>query len=287
MNLPKAEGKPAVHLRDGLVAPILRWAGSKRKLLPHILPCIPRNVARYIEPFAGSCCVFLALRPRRAIISDLNVDLIEAYRIIRRHPDKVFNLVSAMPDTDPFYYELRAMPVSEIDDLTRAARFVYLNRHCFNGVYRTNRSGVFNVPKGSKAGVIPTKEQFQSFAKAMRKASLRSNDFEKTLKQASEDDFVYLDPPYSPPNTRFRGEYGYGSFCEQDEQRLVAALRAADTRGATILLSYNPTIHASLSDWHSKSLSVRRSVAGFNHQRMVVTETLLSNRPFFNNDLHV
>ncbi|MCQ8104372.1 Dam family site-specific DNA-(adenine-N6)-methyltransferase [Methylomonas sp. SURF-2] len=261
-------------------SPILRWAGSKRKLLPHILPCIPKNIVRYIEPFAGSCCVFLALKPRRAILSDLNSSLIDTYKTIRKNPDEVFDAVSTMPDTDSFYYQLRANPVEQLDDVSKAARFVYLNRHCFNGVYRTNKSGVFNVPRGTKAGVIPTKEHFQEFATIMRKASLRSVDFEKTLKQAGVDDFVYLDPPYSNPNTRFRGEYGYGSFCDQDLQRLVTALQVADSRGALILLSYNPFIQAMLPNWYSKCLSVRRSVAGFNHQRSTVTEMLFSNRPF-------
>jgi DNA adenine methylase len=261
-------------------SPILRWAGSKRKLLPHILPCIPETTARYIEPFAGSCCVFLALRPRRAILSDLNPTLIDAYKTISRTPEEVSDAVSAMPNTESFYYQLRANPVEQLDDISRAARFVYLNRHCFNGVYRTNKNGIFNVPRGTKAGILPTKEHFQEFAKTIRRASLWAVDFEKTLKQASADDFVYLDPPYSNPNTRFRGEYGYGSFCDQDVQRLVAALQGADSRGAIILLSYNPTIQSLLPNWYSKGLSVRRSVAGFNHQRSIVTEMLFSNRPF-------
>lgn len=260
--------------------PILRWAGSKRKLLPHILQCIPETTTRYIEPFAGSCCVFLALRPHKAILSDLNPALIDTYKTIRRIPEEVSDAVSAMPNTESFYYQLRANPIEQLDDVSRAARFVYLNRHCFNGVYRTNKRGVFNVPRGTKAGIIPTKEHFQAFSKAMRKACLRAVDFEKTLKQASIDDFVYLDPPYSSPNTRFRGEYGYGSFCNQDEQRLVTALQAADSRGAIILLSYNPTIQPLIPNWYSKCISVRRSVAGFNHQRTIVTEMLFSNRPF-------
>ncbi len=166
-------------------SPILRWAGSKRKLLPDILSCIPGSTARYIEPFAGSCCVFLALQPNRAIISDLNSALIDAYKTIRRTPEEVSTAVLAMPNTESFYYQLRACPIEQMDEVSRAARFVYLNRHCFNGVYRTNKSGVFNVPKGTKAGVIPTKEHFQAFAKVMRKASLRAVDFEKTLKQAT------------------------------------------------------------------------------------------------------
>lgn len=260
--------------------PILRWAGSKRKLLPHILPCIPNGTGRYIEPFAGSCCVFLALRPQQAILSDLNAALIDAYKTIRCAPEKVFDVISAMPSTEQFYYELRAMPTGEMDDISRAARFVYLNRHCFNGVYRTNRSGMFNVPRGTKAGVIPAKEQFQAFAEALNNASLRAGDFETVLVLATQGDFVYLDPPYSPPNTRFRGEYGYGSFGEHDVARLVESVREADNRGATILLSFNPTIKTLLPNWHSKYLSVRRSIAGFNHQRVTVTETLFFNRPF-------
>jgi len=266
--------------RPNFLSPILRWAGSKRKLLPHILPCVPKDTARYIEPFAGSCCVFLALQPQKAILGDLNLRLIDTYRTIRKAPRAVSDAVSEMPSTERFYYELRASSVEEMDDVSKAARFVYLNRHCFNGVYRTNKQGFFNVPRGTKAGVIPTLENFQAFAKALLGVSLLAGDFEKCLKEASVGDFVYLDPPYTPPNTRFRGEYGYGSFSEKDVERLAAALKAADRRGATILLSYIPTIESLLPNWHTRSLSVRRSVAGFNHQRILVTEMLFSNRPF-------
>lgn len=260
--------------------PILRWAGSKRKLLPHILPCIPKGTVRYIEPFAGSCCVFLALRPKKAILGDRNSALIQTYKTIRKAPEAVSLAVSGMPATEQFYYELRASPENQMDDVYKAAKFVYLNRHCFNGVYRTNKNGVFNVPRGTKAGVIPTLENFQAFARALRKASLRAVDFEECLGVASAGDFVYLDPPYSPPNARFRGEYGYGSFCNTDIERLVAAIKAADERGASILLSYIPEIESALPGWHSHCLSVRRSVAGFNHQRAIVTEMLFSNRRF-------
>jgi DNA adenine methylase len=167
-----------------------------------------------------------------------------------------------------------------MDRIERAARFVYLNRHCFNGVYRTNKEGQFNVPLGTKAGIIPDKDHFRQFARALRNVQLLACDFERTVTKASSGDFVYLDPPYSRPNIRYRGEYGYGSFSANDLHRLASAVLAADKRGAAVLLSYNSTIAPLLPAWYSIHLPVRRSVAGFNHQRALVMEVLISNRPF-------
>lgn len=263
------------------LSPILRWAGSKRKLLPHILPLVPKETITYIEPFAGSCCVFLALRPKRAILSDLNSALVDTYKTVRRLPADVYERVSSMPGHEDFYYALRETIPEDLSPVDRAARFVYLNRHCFNGVYRTNKCGHFNVPRGTKAGVIPSRDEFCAFARAMKSAKLRAVDFERSVNEAQSGDFVYLDPPYSRENGRFRGEYGYGSFCDEDIGRLIASANAAASRGAIVLLSFNSTIRHMLPNWHSTDLMVRRSVAGFNHKRAVVKESLYSTHPLW------
>lgn len=238
--------------------PILRWAGSKRKLLPKILPCIANRFERYIEPFVGSGCVYLALNPEKAILGDLNASLIDTYKTICRKPREVSRAVHSMPVKNDFYYSLRSQAPEDLGAVERAARFVYLNRYCFNGVYRTNKSGQFNVPRGTNSGSIPNEDEFVAFAKAFSKAKLMASDFEQCLDEAKDGDFVYLDPPYSHPDIRYRGEYGYGAFAETDVVRLLHALELADSRGAAILMSYNCTLQNKLPGWNRRRLAFPR-----------------------------
>lgn len=266
---------------NSTIAPLLRWAGSKRKLIPELLKQTPSSFERYVEPFCGSACLFFALRPENAIISDLNPELIQTYVVLRDHPKLVFQAVSAMPRTKRFYYQLRRKKPGTLCDIDRAARFIYLNRNCFNGVFRTNRSGDFNVPRGSRAGETPTQSHFLRCANALRRATLLCGDFAKTLNEITPGDFVYLDPPYAKEGARRRGEYGYASFDTPDLSRLKEYLDEIDKKGAVFLLSYaycGEILRISSDSWSTRSLLVRRHVAGFDDRRAVVKELLISNR---------
>lgn len=262
------------------VSPILRWAGSKRKIIPDLLSCVPRDYIRYVEPFAGSACLFFALRPKRAILGDLNQELVAAYDALKSHPVLLHRLVSEMPRTKRFYYALRSKGHTG-NSLSDAARFVYLNRHCFNGVYRTNRRGEFNVPRGSRVGAMPDCRQFRRCANVLRSARLIAADFESVLGLVEAGDFVYLDPPYAKIGARQRGEYGSCSFRPCDLQRLSAALEDMNKKGATFVLSYADCedVLAIRNRWYNRVLLVRRHVAGFNRHRSSVQELLVSNRP--------
>lgn len=275
-----ASAKPT-RINDSEGGPVLRWAGSKRKLLPILLDCCPGTFKRYIEPFAGSACLFFSLRPPQAILSDFNISLIETYRTLVRAPKAVHRRLAAFPTTERFYYNLR----DHADDIKtptdRAARFIYLNRFCFNGVYRTNRAGQFNVPRGTRTGSIPSLDELVSCSAALKHARLWACDFEKTLSVAGADDFVYLDPPYSHPSGRYRGEYGYGGFGIEDLDRLERALDHLDRRSATFILSYkySEATRLRFSRWHRRCVLVKRHVAGFAHDRHTVRELMVSNRP--------
>lgn len=261
------------------VEPLLRWAGSKKKLLPVLLAATPHDTQRYIEPFAGSAVLFLRLGSDKAILGDLNQSLIETYRTVRRYPRAVWERASVLSDSPDDYYAIRAIPRDRLNVYERAAQFVYLNRYCFNGVYRTNRAGQFNVARGKGHLFMPDLDAFQAFAKRLRAVELRCTDFEEILSEAGSGDFVYLDPPYALGDKRDRGEYGCDAFREKDERRLIASLRAADRRGAKILLSYSPatTVLQGLKKWRRKDLTVARNVAGFTSARRSSDEVLLSN----------
>lgn len=261
-----------------MVRPLLRWAGSKRRMLPVLRTAIPSSFDRYIEPFCGSICLFIDQTPKRALLSDNNGELIHFYKRLRQRPRHIGKLVLAMPIVESFYYDLRALHPDSLSADDRAARFLYLNRFCFNGVYRTNKLGHFNVPRGKHMGALPSIEEITEFGRFIRSANFYSADFQDLLDTATTGDFVYLDPPYAGAS-RDRGEYGVNAFKEIDIDRLAFSCIKASSRGVKILLSYAdlPTLSDRLPGWNLKKLNVLRSVSGFAESRGTVQEILFSN----------
>lgn len=262
-----------------MTEPILRWAGSKKKLVPLLSAATPRGFTRYVEPFVGSAVLFLKLGAKSALLGDMNVDLIDTYRTVRDHPRAVWNRVSSMGQEPAYYYALRSENPASLSVLDRAARFIYLNRFCFNGVYRTNRAGMFNVARGKGHLFVPGLNVFMEMAKALQRAELTCVDFESVVDRTVRGDFLYLDPPYALGGKRDRGEYGIGSFREPDESRLVDAIQKASKRGVKVLLSYTPSQNVTqrLDGWKVHDLSVARNVAGFAGSRRQAKEILVSN----------
>jgi DNA adenine methylase len=260
------------------VQPILRWAGSKRQLVPNLLALLPIRFGKYYEPFAGSACLFFAIHPPKAVLGDLNADLIQAYEMLVRHPRKLARQARDIGTSGLDYYGIRAMNPQDLDPITRAARFVYLNRNCFNGLYRTNRLGAFNVPLGTKTGSMPAEDQFYRCAFALRGVQLRALDYSNTIADAKSGDFVYMDPPYKTAR-RNHGEYGYGVFSEVDLLRFAEDARRLDKAGATVLISYavDRRLVKLLAGWSKITVKVRRRVAGAPAHRTVAREMILTN----------
>lgn len=261
--------------------PVLRWAGSKRSLLPQLLPHARHARGRYVEPFAGSACLFFAARPHSAVLGDLNGELIETYGVLRQHPRLVARRMHAWPTDADGYYAVRNLAPTQLGPIERAARFIYLNRLCFNGVYRTNRKGQFNVPYGKHTGAPPTEQHLYRCSVALRGADLRSGDFDETTADAGPGDFVYLDPPYTQnPETAY-GVYGYGSFDARDLDRMMKTLRRLDRKGATFLFSY--ALVPGLADelprgWRYREVAARGRVAASVSSRGARPEILVTNR---------
>lgn len=259
---------------------IFRWAGSKRKLLPVLMKNIPNDYSRYIEPFCGSACLFFAINPKRALLSDINTDLIHTFKQIKRTPKKIAQAVSCIPVEKEAYNEIRKQKSEDLDAFDRAVRFTYLNRNCFNGVYRTNQRGEFNVPMGTRTGDVPDETRFVRCSQALKNATLISSDFEKLVNKIQKNDFVYLDPPYAKKDYKGRGEYGPGAFQYSDIERMIDFLHIIDQKKATFLFSYaydEELIQKIPDKWCWKSLSVSRHVAGFSKHRGKVSEILVSN----------
>ena len=266
------------------MASFLRWAGSKRLLLPQLrgmAESLPHE--RYVEPFAGSAALFFALEPPSALLSDINGELIDAYKAVQRDVELVLECLHRIPKGRTAYYEVREQDVSDAPLAVRAARFLYLNRYCFNGLYRTNMAGRFNVPYGPpKSPVRDFDDRLRAGAVALRMATVLRLDFESVLSRLGPGDFVYLDPPYAVDERRIFREYLPGSFSSLDLPRLKEALVAIDEVGATFVLSYamSEEGRSLIGDWHHEVVRTRRNVAGFAGHRRSAVEVIISNREF-------
>jgi DNA adenine methylase len=260
--------------------PFLRWAGSKRKQISRLSQFCPDKYKRYIEPFAGSACLFFHLQPQVALISDKNAELIETYAVVREHPVDVYAGVMAIPRSSRTYYAVRKQDPRHLSEIERAIRFIYLNRNCFNGIFRTNSAGRFNVPfASSRAGVFVSCEEFLLAAALLRRARLRAWDFGTALRHVRRDDFVYLDPPYAVDARRVFREYGARPFGAKDLGRLKEHLQRIDARGAAFLVSYADSKEARdlAKPWRVSRMRVRRYVAGFAGARKRTYELLITN----------
>lgn len=259
--------------------PIIRWAGSKKKLLSALQIAAPDTYNTYYEPFFGSGIFFLHLDSPRSVISDLNPHLMQAYEVLKNEPKLLWQTVSSIPSDREAYYYIRGLDSKKLDNISKAARFIYLNRFCFNGVYRTNLQGGFNVSRGKGNLGIPSLEVFTSFSKKLQRCNVHNQDFEVIVNKAKSGDFVYLDPPYIDQDKRDRGEYGVDSFKFEDLNRLVLCVNRATKRGVKVLISYRECsyLKSLLPDWYIEQLSVQRNVSCHSASRKKAQEIFLSN----------
>jgi len=259
--------------------PFLKWVGGKRWLVEQYSEMLPISYNRYIEPFLGSGAVFFHLKPERALLSDLNRELIECYQQMRADPQGLSALLAEHQGKHckEYYYGVRAnIPATPSK---RAARFLYLNRTCWNGLYRVNLKGQFNVPIGTKTNVLLTTDDFQETSSLLEHADITHSDFEDTLNKAIEGDFVYIDPPYTVKHN-YNGflKYNESIFRWKDQERLHAAAVRAKQRGATVVISN--AAHVSLYELYKNSktiLTINRSsvLAASSAKRGQVEEILV------------
>lgn len=227
--------------------PFVKWAGGKRQLLRDLQRFFPAKVERYVEPFVGGGVVYLALQPDRAILGDSNEELMNCYAVVKDHVNeliKTLNRYTPYVLDKEFYYRIRNKDTNSLDRVARAARFIFLNKTCYNGLYRVNQKGKFNVPFGKheRPPKLYDEDNLKAISRLLQNAELVAGDFSKTALLISPGDFVYLDPPYHRlPNASSLTSYSTDDFTDEDHARLAETFQTLDRLGCSVVLTDSDT----------------------------------------------
>lgn len=262
--------------------PFIKWVGGKTQIIPHmVFPPAPR----YVEPFVGGGAVLLRMNFKRAYVSDTNPDLINLYKDIRDHPSELIGELEELQQEDytKTYYAHRD-EFNNTSGLRKSALFIFLNKTCFNGLYRVSASGKFNVPMGRyKHPLICDTENILAVSKHLQHVSITCSSFEKSLKHVTADTFVYCDPPYRPVSaTANFTSYTSEGFDDNAQIKLAEYARKVDEKGAKILLSNSdsPFFDDLYEGFHIKRVPAVRSVNSDGTKRGMINELLISNYDF-------
>ena len=229
--------------KQSLTRPFLKWAGGKQQIVKHLLKCLPYYLKdrTYREPFLGGASLFFALKPNNAILSDANEHLIDCYKSVRDQTDLIAEYLQEhrRNNSEKYYYKIRQFYNKANHSAAQAARFIYLNRAGYNGVFRVNQQGLYNVPYGKRKRLaLPTLMKLQNIAKLLLPAKLKACSFGEAVKSAGPRDFVYLDPPYPPINgTSYFTHYTKDRFGHDDQVKVAELARVLDRKGAKFMLS--------------------------------------------------
>lgn len=248
--------------------PFLRWAGGKTQLLPELRKHIPSNYGTYHEPFLGGGALFFALKPKNAVLSDVNLHLVHAYLTIRDYVDPLIELLKDYQTLyrrgpEQLFYRVRGADPGKMTEIQSAARMIFLNKTCFQGLYRVNKKGQFNTPFGKRANpTICDEENLRACSAALQGAVIRRQGFKNAFADVNEGDLVYADSPYVPLKADSFSAYTADGFGPQDQKDLRDAAVAARARGAHVVLSNSgsPVVAELYKDFTLHPVQARRNV---------------------------
>ncbi|WP_236624487.1 Dam family site-specific DNA-(adenine-N6)-methyltransferase [Actinotignum schaalii] len=256
----------AIPEHSSQARPLLKWAGGKTQLLPELLERMPTDYGKYIEPFFGGGALFFASRPQRAIIGDINPELINLYNAVKDDVHSVIEALKLHRNDEDYFYTVRAQNWEELPSTVAAARTIFLNRTCFNGLYRVNRSGQFNVPYGRyKNPKIVDEHNLYEVSSALQGAEIIQGTYEDILQANAEPgDFVFLDPPYLPTSkySDFK-RYTKEQFYEEDHLQLAQEIKRLHELGCFVILtnSNHPLVHQLFDGFHIDVVQTKRSIS--------------------------
>lgn len=277
-------------VENSLLKPMLKWVGGKRQLLSDIVPMIDKTCSMYVEPFVGGGAVLFDIQPRKAIINDYNEELINVYKTVRDNLDEVLNKlrVHEEKNSKDYYYEIRSLDRSiefvNLSNVDRVARMLYLNRTCYNGLYRVNSTGYFNVPFGKhKNPNIVNEDTLRVVSKYLTDNDVRilSGDYKKVLRGLDKDSFVYLDPPYMPisKTSVFTAYTEGGGFRYSDQVELKNECDILTKKGIRFLQSNSDCeeIRELYKDYKIKTVKAKRCINSVATKRGEINELLIHN----------
>ncbi len=273
--------------KNKLVAPFLKWVGGKRQIMPAIEQHLPKGIKAYIEPFIGGGAVLFHLQPKNAIVNDFNSELVNVYNVIKGDLENLIIDLQKHKNESKYFYEIRALDrtaaFENLSDVERASRIIYLNKTCYNGLYRVNNSGEFNSPFGKykNPNIVnePTLRAVNSYLNS-NNVRIENTDYETILKEADKNSFVYLDPPYHPvsDSSNFTG-YVQGGWDKSDQIRLKEACDRLDQKGIKFMQSNSCTdfIKQIYVDYHIHVIKANRAINSDSDKRGEVEEVLIKN----------
>lgn len=264
-------------------SPFIKWAGGKRNLIPTIKEYMPprEKINKYFEPFLGGGALFFHLQRQDSILSDANQELIELYTIVRDKVEELIETLKIHKNDEDYYYEVRAQKKEDLTPVQRAARFIFLNKTCFNGLYRVNSKGLFNVPFGRyKNPKICDEEGLRSASLVLKNSVLIDKDFAEVVKQAHITDFIYFDPPYQPiSKTSSFTSYTIKKFDETEQRRLARIYTELAEKGCFVMLSNSnaPLIRELYNGFQIHEVQANRAISSKADGRGKIKELLIVN----------
>ncbi len=268
------------------VPTLVKWAGGKKQLLTQFEQFFPKKVERYFEPFVGGGAiafyVLKYLKPHEAYLSDINEELVNVYNVVK---NKLLELVETLKKlkslhSQETFYKIRAEDPKLLCDVDRAGRFIYLNKTCFNGLYRVNSKGGFNVPMGKYTNpAVLMEEDLIEISKLLKHAEITTLGFEEVLKHAKKGDFIYFDPPYDPLNKASFTKYAKGDFLEKEQKMLAEVFKELNQRGCLVMLSNSDTdfIKNLYKDFNIHLVQARRMINSNASKRGKINEVVITN----------
>ncbi len=270
-----------------LVSPILKWVGGKRQLLSDIIPMIDKKHSTYVEPFIGGGAVFFELQPKKAIINDYNSELINVYKVVRDNCEELIKVLEMheKSNNSEYFYKVRALDrdagYEQMSNVEKAARIIYLNKTCYNGLYRVNSAGQFNSPYGKyKNPNVVNATVLRAMSKYLKTPNIKimNGDYRETLKGLRKGAFVYLDPPYMPisSSSSFTG-YTEGGFSYQQQVDLRDECDKLRKKGIRFIQSNSdcPEIRELYKDYEIKTVQAKRSINSNAEKRGEINEVLI------------
>ena len=273
--------------KNKLIAPFLKWVGGKRQLMPAINELLPKKYTTYYEPFVGGGAVLFEIQPKKAIVNDFNFELVNTYNVIKNQPEKLIEDLKTHINDSEYFYNIRALDRQEdfdqLSDIKKASRMIYLNKTCYNGLYRVNNSGEFNSPFGkyNNPNIVNdvTIRAVSKFLNA-NDITIINGDFESVMKNIRKGAFVYFDPPYDPvsKSSNFTG-YVQGGFNMFDQVRLKDLCDKLDKKGVKFLVSNSATqfILDQYSEYNIAFVKANRAINSDASKRGEVDEVLIRN----------